>query len=146
MELLKYIYALKPGHKYFSKDFDGEDEWRSDGSYSSEDSEFEAQFADVVKDLPPNLASKLPKRKVREYDEDDDDDEEESKQEEIVQRKTKKSIVHENTFTTQHDSNQNGNERILQQKVALLEKQIEMLQMQKPKLSHKDKRKANKVL
>ena len=83
MELLKYIYALKPTHKYFSKDFDGEDEWRSDGSYSSEDSEFEAQFAEVVKDLPPNLAGKLPKRKVREYD-DDDEDEEEAKVEETI--------------------------------------------------------------
>ena len=83
MELLKYIYALKPSHKYFSKDFDGEDEWRSDGSYSSEDSEFELQFSEVIKDLPPSLASKLPKRKVRDYDEDDDD-EEEAKEEETV--------------------------------------------------------------
>ena len=63
MELLKYIYALKPTHKYFSKDFDGEDEWCSDGSYSSEDSEFEAQFADVVKDLPPNLAASFQREK-----------------------------------------------------------------------------------
>ena len=98
MELLKYIYALKPGHKYFSKDFDGEDEWRSDGSYSSEDSEFELQFSEVVKDLPPSLASKLPKRKVRDYDEYDDD-EEEAKQEEIVQKNTKKSILRENTVS-----------------------------------------------
>ena len=126
MELLKYIYALKPGHKYFSKDFDGEDEWRSDGSYSSEDSEFELQFSEVVKDLPPSLASKLPKRKVRDYDEYDDD-EEKAKQEVIVQKNTKKSILRENTVIFQRDSSHKGNEHLYLQQIALLEKQIEML-------------------
>ena len=63
-ELSKYIYALKPDHRYFKEDFQyickggAIPDTDSDASY---DSLFEEQFADLMKDLPSKLAVKIPK-------------------------------------------------------------------------------------
>ena len=62
-ELAKYIHALKPDHRYFSGGFQhgGNSAGFSDAdSDSSYDSGFEEQYAELVKNVPSELAEKIP--------------------------------------------------------------------------------------
>ena len=86
-ELIKYIFALKPSHRYFGKKYQDDYNISSDESDSSFDSAFEEQFADMVKDLPPKLAEKIPRCRSRVNCNDDSsrDEDEEQERDEIDQ-------------------------------------------------------------
>ena len=75
LEILKYIQALNPSHRYFGKKHQDVIDLSSDDLDSSFDSEFEMQFAETIKDLPSKLAAKLPKLQRRDDSDDYTDDE-----------------------------------------------------------------------
>ena len=64
-ELIMYISALKPSHRYFGKNYQDDADCSLVDSESSFDSAFEEQFAETVRGLPPKLAEKIPKCKSR---------------------------------------------------------------------------------
>ena len=66
LELLKYLYALNPRHRFFSKNYNAEVEDNSSNEWTdSEDSAFEAEFNEMLKDLIPKIHSKIPRSKKR---------------------------------------------------------------------------------
>ena len=75
LEILKYIRALDPNHRFFQDNSSADADNAINDLDSSFDSAFEEQFAETMKDLPTKLTAKIPKQQRRDESDDDSDEE-----------------------------------------------------------------------